>query len=94
MLILGGRRRKENLEKDTFASLHEYELHEGDMEKITKEIKKCFSHWFTVLEETESKQLPLAELAIAMTPPREIDDLYPPPPEEEDWDKFPEMGNI
>jgi hypothetical protein len=28
-----GERREENLEKDTVASLHEYELDEGDMEK-------------------------------------------------------------
>jgi hypothetical protein len=29
-------KREENLEKDTAASLHEYELDEGDMEKITQ----------------------------------------------------------
>jgi hypothetical protein len=64
------------------------------MEKITKESKRCFSHGFTVPVETESKLLPLAAPAIAMAPPREIDDLYPPPPEDKDWDEHPEMGNI
>jgi hypothetical protein len=37
-----------------------------------------------VLEETESKPLPLAAPAIAMAPPRETADFFPPPPEEED----------
>jgi hypothetical protein len=36
----------------------------------------------------------LAAPAIALAPPREIDDLYLPLPENEDWDKYPEMGNI
>jgi hypothetical protein len=36
------------------------------MEDITKESKKCFSHGFTVLEETKSKPLLLAAPAIAM----------------------------
>jgi hypothetical protein len=47
------------------------------MEKITKESKRCFSHGFTVPEETESKSLPLAAPAIATAPPREIDDFIP-----------------
>jgi hypothetical protein len=62
--------------------------------KITKESKRCFSHGFIVPEEAESKLPPLAAPAIATAPPREIDDLYPTPPEEEDWDKYPDMGNI
>jgi hypothetical protein len=45
-------------------------------------------------EETKSKPLPLAAVAIAMTPLRETADFYPPPSVEEDWDKYPEMGNI
>jgi hypothetical protein len=52
-----------NLEKDTVDSLHEYELDIGDMEKITKESKRCFSHGFTVPEETESKPLPAVWLS-------------------------------
>jgi 5-deoxy-D-glucuronate isomerase len=64
------------------------------MEKITKESKRCFSHGFTVLEETKSKLLLLAVLATAMAPPRETADFFPPPPEEEDWHEHPEMGNI
>jgi hypothetical protein len=51
--------------------------------KITKESKRCFSHVFTVPEETESKLPLLAAPAIAMAPLREIDDLYLPPAEEE-----------
>jgi hypothetical protein len=62
--------------------------------KITKQSKRCFSHGFTVPEETESKPPPLAALAIAMAPLRETADLYPPSPEDEDWDKYPKMGNI
>jgi hypothetical protein len=85
---------EENLEKDTVASLHEYELNDGNMEKITKESKKCFSYGFTMLEETDSKLPLLAVLTIAKVPLRETADLYPPPPENEDWDKYPEMGNI
>jgi hypothetical protein len=92
ILILRGERREKNLEKETVASLHEYKLDTGDVEKITKESKMRFSHGFTVLEETESKP-PLAAPPIATAPPRETSDLYPPP-EEEDWDKYPEMGNI
>jgi hypothetical protein len=53
------------------------------MEKITKESKRCFSHGFTVPEETKSKPLPLAVSAIAMAPPRGTADLYPPPPKED-----------
>jgi hypothetical protein len=64
------------------------------MEKITKESKRCFSHGFTVPEETESKLPPLTVPAIATAPPRETDDLFPPPPEEEDWNEHPERGNI
>jgi diketogulonate reductase-like aldo/keto reductase len=79
ILILGGERREENLEKDTVASFHEYELNEEDMEKITKESKKCFNYGFTVPEETKSKLPPLVALAIAMAPLRETADLYPPP---------------
>jgi hypothetical protein len=71
ILILGGERREENLENDTVASHHEYKLNAGDMEKITKESKRCFSHGFTVPEETESKPPLLAVLAIAKAPPRE-----------------------
>jgi hypothetical protein len=56
--ILGGERREENLEIYTVASLHEYELDAGNMEKIIKEGKKCFSHGFTLPGEAESK-LPL-----------------------------------
>jgi hypothetical protein len=33
ILILGGERRQENLEKETIASLHELKLDAGDMEK-------------------------------------------------------------
>jgi hypothetical protein len=84
ILILGGERREENLEKDTVASLHEYELNEGDMEKITKESKKCFSYGFTMLEENKSKQPQLAALAFAMAPLRETADLYPPSPQDKD----------
>jgi hypothetical protein len=81
ILILGGERREENLEKETVASLHEYKLDAGDVEKITKESKWCFSHGFTVLEETESKP-PLAAPAIAMVPPRETSDFFPSSPRE------------
>jgi hypothetical protein len=42
IFIFGGERREENLEKDTVASLYEYELDAGDMEKITKAGKKMF----------------------------------------------------
>jgi hypothetical protein len=94
ILILGGERREENLEKETVASLHEYKLDAGDIEKITTESKRCFSHGFTVLEETESKPPPLTALTIATAPPRETADLYPPPPEDEDWDKYSEVGDI
>jgi hypothetical protein len=65
LLILGGERREENLEKDIVASLQEYELDIGDMEKITEKSKQCFSHGFTVPEETKSKPPLLAVLAIA-----------------------------
>jgi hypothetical protein len=64
--ILGGDRREENLEKDTVGSFHEYKLDAGDMEKITKENKRCFTYGFTVPEDTESKPLLLAVPAIAM----------------------------
>jgi hypothetical protein len=47
-----------------------------------------------VPEETKSKPLLLAAPAIAMAPLRETANLYPPPPEDEDWDKYPEMENI
>jgi hypothetical protein len=60
------------------------------MEKITKESKQCFSHGFTVLEETENKLSLLAVLAIAL----ETADLYSPPSEEEEWEEHPEMVNI
>jgi hypothetical protein len=29
-----------------------------------------------------------------MAPLRETADLYPPSPQDKDWDKYPEMGNI
>jgi hypothetical protein len=82
ILILGGERREENLEKDTVASLDEYELDTGDKEKITEESKRCFSHGFTVPEETENKLPPLAPPAIATAPLRETAGLFPPPPED------------
>jgi hypothetical protein len=84
ILILGGGRREKNLEKDMVAYLHECELDAGDMEKVNKESKRCFSHGFTVLEETENKPLPLAVPEITMAPRRATDDLNPPPPEEKD----------
>jgi hypothetical protein len=62
--------------------------------KITEESKQCFSHGFIVLEETESKLLLLVAPAIAKAPLREIDDLYAPPPEDEDWNEHHERGNI
>jgi hypothetical protein len=80
---------EENLEKDTVASLHEYKLDAGDMEKITKERKRCFSHGFTVQQETESKPPLLTALAIATAPPRETADFFLPPAEEEDWNEHP-----
>jgi hypothetical protein len=64
------------------------------MEKTNKESKRYFSHGFTVLEETERKTYQLVAQTVATAPPREIDDLYPPTSEDEDWDKYPEMGNI
>jgi hypothetical protein len=94
ILILGGERREENLEKDMVAFFHEYELDGGDMEKINKESKRCFNHGFTVSEETENKPLSLVAPAIAMAPPRETDDLCPPPPEDKDWNEHPERRNI
>jgi hypothetical protein len=72
------------LEKDAIAFLHGYELDAGDMEKVNKESKMCFSHGFTVPEQTESKPLPLVVSAIARAPLRETDDHYPPPPEDKD----------
>jgi hypothetical protein len=75
ILILGGERREENLEKETVASLCEYKLDAGDMKKITMETKRCFSHAFTVPEETESKLPLIAVPTIARAPLREIDDL-------------------
>jgi hypothetical protein len=94
ILILGGERREENLEKGTVASLHEYELGIGDMGKITEKSKHCFSHGFTVLEETESKLPLLVVPAIAMAPLSETADLYSPLPEGKEWEEHPEMGNI
>jgi hypothetical protein len=82
ILILGGERRGENLEKVTVASLHEYELDGGEMEKITKESKWCFSHGFSVPEENKSKPPMLSAPAIATAPPREFADLFPPHPED------------
>jgi hypothetical protein len=41
ILILWGERREENLEKDTAASLHEYELDAGDMEKSLRKVKNA-----------------------------------------------------
>jgi hypothetical protein len=70
ILIFGRERREKILEKDTVASLHEYKLDAGDMENITKESKRCFSHGFTVPEKTESKPL----LATAL--PRETADFF------------------
>jgi hypothetical protein len=64
------------------------------MKKITKKSKKCFSYGFTVPDETKNKLLLLAVSAIAMALPRETADLYSPLPEDEDWDKYPKMGNI
>jgi hypothetical protein len=78
ILILRGERREENLEKDTVASFHECELDTGNMEKITKESKRCFSHGFTVPEETECKPRHSA-LAIVSTPLRETADFFPSP---------------
>jgi hypothetical protein len=75
ILTLGGERREENLEKDTVASLHEHELDTGDMEKVTKKSKSCFSHGFPVLEKTESKPT-LAMPAIATAPLRETADFF------------------
>jgi hypothetical protein len=46
------------------------------MEKVSEESESCFSHGFTVLEETESKLRPLAALAIAMAPLRETADFF------------------
>jgi hypothetical protein len=65
------------------------------MEEVTKESKSCFSHGFTVPEETKSKlALPLSAPAIVTAPLRETADPYPPLPEDEDWDEYSEMGNI
>jgi hypothetical protein len=47
-----------------------------------------------VLQETISKLPPLAVSTIASAPPRETAILYPSPTEDEDWDKYPETGNI
>jgi hypothetical protein len=47
-----------------------------------------------VPEENESKLPPLVAPAITAAPPRKTADLYPPFPEDEDWDKYPEMENI
>jgi hypothetical protein len=48
-----------------------------------------------MLEKNESKlALPFAAPAIATAPPRETADLYHLPPEDEDWNEHPEMGNI
>jgi hypothetical protein len=92
ILILGGDRGEENLE-DTVAYLHEYELDTGDMEKVSEESERCFSHGFTALEETESKPPLFVAPAIAMAPPRETDGLYPPPPKDKDWDEHLETGS-
>jgi hypothetical protein len=75
---LGEREGKNTYKKRLLHSLHEYKLDAGAMGKITKESKSCFSHGFIVLEETESK-LPLAAPVIAMAPPRETADIFPPP---------------
>jgi hypothetical protein len=39
ILTLTGERREENLEKETVASLHEYKLDAGDVEKSLRKIK-------------------------------------------------------
>jgi hypothetical protein len=64
------------------------------MEKITKEGKKCFSHGFTVPEEPKSKPPPLALLVIVTAPLIETADLYPPLPENKEWEEHPNRVNI
>jgi hypothetical protein len=59
--------------------------------KISEGSKWCFSHCFTVPEETESKLPLLATLAITMASPRKC--FFPPFPEE-DWNEHHEKGNI
>jgi hypothetical protein len=44
--------------------------------------------WLYCVGRTQSEPWPLVALAVAMAPLREIDELYAPTSENEDWDKY------